>query len=129
MEGVHQPPSTNASTPDLVREAVEDARHLIRLEIALARDELTHQIASAKTAAISLGAAAGAFVSSLTMFMVAIAAAFSVISSAALVLGAILLAASSWLGFAGFKALPKEPLGQTRRRLEADLQQLKERVA
>jgi len=129
LEGVHQPPSTNVSTPDLVHEAVEDARHLIRLEIALARDELTHQIASAKTAAISLGAAAGALVSSLTMFMVAIAAAFTAISLAALVLGAFLLAASSWLGFAGFKALPREPLAQTRRRLETDLQELKERVA
>src|SRR5260370_29587369 len=121
---MHQTPSTNASTPDLVREAVEDARHLIRLEIALARDELTHQIASTKTASISLGAAAGALVSPLTMFMVAIAAAFSVISLAALVLGAVLLAASSWLGFAGFKTLPNAPLGPTRRRPEAGHQQL-----
>jgi hypothetical protein len=120
---------TQEPTAVLIREALDETRDLVRLEIALAREELKAEMAHAKLGGVSLGSAAAAAVSSFTMFMVAIALAFHRSWLAALIIGGILLFMSVAMGFAGWVSLPKKPLAETRERIESDLKQLKERVA
>jgi hypothetical protein len=116
-------------TGQLVREALDEMQQLVRLEVALARDEVTTELARAKTAGIVLGAAAALGICGLALLLVAIAAAFSTLWLAALALGGTLLFASVALGYGAWKAMPPRPLGQTKERLQSDLKQLRERVA
>jgi hypothetical protein len=116
-------------TAELIREALDETRDLVRLEVALAREELKAEIAHAKLAGISLGSAAAAAVAAFTMFLVAIALAFRWSWLAALIIAGILLFLSGAMGFAGWISLPKRPMTQTRDRIESDLRQLRERVA
>jgi hypothetical protein len=128
---VESPDARDAEEPtaELIREALDETRDLVRLEIALAREELKAEIAHAKLAGVALGSASAAAISAITMFMVAIALAFGRSWLAALIIGGILLCMSAAMGFAGWVALPKKPLVETRERIESDLRQLKERVA
>jgi hypothetical protein len=126
---VEQDRDRNEPTAQLVRDAIDETRQLARLEIAIARQEITAGIARAKVGAITLGAACAAGLSALAMFFVAIAAAFSRLWLAALILGGILAALAALLGLAGWKAMPKKPLSGTRERLETDIKDLRERIA
>lgn len=112
----------------LVREAIEDARTLLRAEIDLARDELRRDLDRARNAGVMLGAAAVAAMVGLTMLFVALALAIHVGWLPALAIGVVLLAGAGATGYAGYKALPTKPLDETRKRLETDVQMLKERV-
>jgi hypothetical protein len=116
-------------TAELVREALDDTRELVRLEVALAREELRGELTRAKAAALALGTAGVLGVSAFTMFVVAAAVAFSLSWLAALILGVVLLVTAVAIGFAGYKAMPRKPLGATKDRIQSDLKQLKERIA
>lgn len=117
------------STAELVREALEETRALVRLELALAREELRSELSRAKVGAVTLGAAAAAGVCALSLLLVSIAAAFAVEWLAALVLGGIMLALSAALAVGGWKSVPKQALPETRERIESDLKQIEERTA
>lgn len=119
-----EPPVT-----DLIREVLADSRELVRIEVALARDELTHEIAAAKTSAVAFACAAAVAVGAFTMFVVALVLALKGGWAGALAAGGILLVAAIGLGLGGWSALPKKPLEQTKGRLQADVKQLKERMA
>jgi hypothetical protein len=116
-------------TVQLVREALDETRELVRLEVALAREELKGELTRAKAGAIALGTAGGLGVSAFTMFVVAVAVAFALSWLAALVLGALLLMTAGAIGYAGYKAMPRKPLGETKGRIRSDLDKLKERIA
>jgi hypothetical protein len=119
-----EPPVT-----DLIREVLGDTRELVRIEVALARDDVRHEVAAAKTSAIALGSAAVASIAAFTLFMVAIVLALKVGWVGAVVVGGILLAVAISLGFVGWSALPTKPLAQTKGRLQANVERLKERMA
>jgi hypothetical protein len=114
---------------ELVRDAIEDVRELVRLEVALAVRETRQSVARAKTAGIALGAAAALGLSALALMFVAVAAAFAPLWLAALVVAAILLAVAGVLALAGARALPRKPLEETRGRIRSDVEQLRERIA
>jgi hypothetical protein len=116
-------------TAALVREALDETRDLVRLEVELAREELKAELSRAKTSGVALGAAGALSIAGFAMFMVAIATAFSRTWLAALLIGAILTLLAGAAGLGGWKALPRKPLGETKERLESDLKQLKERIA
>ncbi len=116
-------------TAQLIREAVDETRQLVRLEVALAREELKAELTKARAGAIAVGAAGAAALCALTLFLVTIALAFGSPWLAALIIGAIVLTLAAAIGLGGWKMLPKRPLGETRERLESDLKQLKERIA
>jgi hypothetical protein len=122
-------PEPNEPTVQLIRDALDEGRELVRLEIALAREEVTTELRQARASAMVCGGAAVVAIASITMFMVSIALAFSAPWLAALVIGAILLCIAGALGFAAYKARPAKPMAQTKARIEADLAQLKERSA
>ena len=123
-----QPTDEHEPTRQLVREALDQTRDLVRLEVLLARNEVENELSRAKAGAIALSSAAVAALASFTLFMVAIALAFSIKWLAALIIGIILLFVAGLVGFAGRKLLPTKPLGETSKRIGADLNQLKERV-
>jgi Putative Actinobacterial Holin-X, holin superfamily III len=119
-----EPPVT-----DLIREVLGDTRELVRIEVALARDELGHEVASARTGAIALACATAVAVAAFTMFMVAIVLALRAGWVGALVVAGTMLAAALGLGLLGWSALPTKPLEQTKGRLQANVERLKERMA
>jgi len=128
-ENVVPAPEAEEPTGELIREALEETRDLVRLEVALAREELKAELTHAKVGGFALASAAGAGISAFTMFMVTIALAFRWSWLAALIIGGILLCLAGALALGGWKSVPKEPLVETRERVESDLKQLKERIA
>ena len=122
------PGSAPEPTTDLIREALGEVREVVRLEVALARNELTTELAEAKTAAIALGAGAAAALLALTMLLVAIALALPVPWIGAVATCAVLLALAAGLGAVGRKRLPKKPLERTKNRVETDIAEAKERL-
>jgi hypothetical protein len=116
-----------ASTADLVREAMDEAKELVRLEVALAKEEVKEELAQVEHAAISL--AAGASVIALCMLAVALVLALGGTALAALGVAGGFLAIAGVAGYLGYGMLPKHPLEKTRHRLENDVNQLKEHIA
>jgi uncharacterized membrane protein YqjE len=116
-------------TTDLVRDAMDAATKLVRIEVALAQREFDKQIAAAKKAAVPLGLAAAAAIVAVAVLLVGVALALPVPWLAAMLIGAGLLIAATVLGVAGWRILPKRPLEETRDRVGTDVEQLKERVA
>ena len=124
MAEPYEPPVT-----ELLREVLGDTGELVRIEVALARDELRSEVRAARTTAIAAGAAAALAVAAFTMFMVAVVLASKAGWVGAVIVGAILLAAALSLGLLGWKAMPSSPLGQTKGRIQANVERLKERMA
>jgi hypothetical protein len=124
MAEPYEPPVT-----ELLREVLGDTGELVRIEVALARDELRSEVRAARTTAIAAGAAAALAVAAFTMFMVAVVLASKAGWLGAVIVGAILLAAALSLGLLGWKAMPSSPLGQTKGRIQANVERLKERMA
>ncbi len=118
-----------ASTADLVREAMDEAKELVRLEVALAKEEVKEELKEVEHAAISFGVAAGASVIVLCLLAVAIVLAFGGTVLAALLVAAAFLVVAGIAGYLGYGLLPKKPMEKTRHRLENDVNQLKEHIA
>jgi len=111
----------------LVRDGVAQARELFRLEVALARNEMRSELARAKAGVIALVLATGAAVASCTLFLVAVALAFSGQVLATL-FGLVLLLVAGGLGLLGYKRLPTKPMAETTVRISADVREIKERI-
>lgn len=122
-------PKPEMSTAQLVKEAIDESRQLVKLEVELAKDELRQELKDAKRSAIMFGVAAVAALLAAAMMFVALALAIFPGPVPALIIGIVLIAAAAVLGFVGFKKVPKKPLERTRRRLETDAQVIKEGMA
>jgi Putative Actinobacterial Holin-X, holin superfamily III len=120
--------SDDVPTTTLIKEAVDDAKRLIQLEVALARNEVKREIKLARGAAVAFGVSAVVAVVGAAMFFVAIALAFSSGPVPALIIGAILLFLAGCAALVGMGLLPKQPLGETRQRLESDVRIAKEHL-
>jgi uncharacterized membrane protein YqjE len=118
-----------ASTAELVKEAMDEAKELVRLEVALAKEEVKEELKEVEHAAISFGVAAGASVIVLCLLAVAIVLAFGGTVLAALLVAAAFLVIAGIAGYLGYGMLPKKPMEKTRHRLEHDVNQLKEHIA
>jgi hypothetical protein len=116
------------SMAELVGRTLEDAKQLARAELELAKQDLRAEVKSATRAAIDFAvafASAWLVIASLVL-MVCLAT-----GSALLALGfAILfLVAGATFAMLGWKTLPKKPLDPTRKRVESDMDKLKEHLA
>ena len=133
MSNVHPPPERlaleEASTADLVREALDEAKELVRIEIEIAKNEVEKEIAQAKKAAVGFGVALAAGVLVLCLLAVALVLALGGTALAALGVAGGLLVIGGIAAFAGYSVLPKKPLETTRNRLKSDVTQLKEHIA
>lgn len=119
----------DASVTELVRAAVDDARELVRLEVALARDEIKTELQATERAAIALALALAAAVVALTMFTMALVLALHAAAWVVAVAGAGFLVMGAIAAYAGYEALPKNPLEKTRARLQSDVREIKENLA
>jgi hypothetical protein len=117
-------PDKDASTVDLVKDALDEVRELIKLEVALAKNEIESELTRVRNAAIAMAVAAFALNLAFTMVLVALAFAtgsgeiFAFIAAACLFVGAIVGVA------VGMKKMPLTFLGRTRKRLGEDLKQM-----
>src|SRR5262249_5954302 len=119
----------NASTTEIVREAFDEAKNLVRLEVELAKTEVQKEILQAKKAAIGFGIAAGASLLVVSMLLVALLFALGASAWAALPVAGALCVIGGIAALAGYSVLPKKPLEHTRHRLESDVEQLKEHIS
>ena len=114
---------------DLAGDAVRAMQELVKLEIALARDELRADLDRMKRAGVELAVAACSAIIAVTLLLVAIAA--GVVAPTwlvALVIGGGLLVVAAVLAGLGWRALPHHPGEETKRRLETDVERVKESV-
>ncbi len=118
-----------ASTADLVREAMDEAKELVRLEVELAKEEVKEELVQAKHAAISFGIALGASVIVLCLLAMALVLALGGTAVVALCVAAGFMVIGGIAAWVGYGMVPKSPLGKTRHRLENDVNQLKEHIA
>ena len=134
MAAVAPPPERSlasleeASTSDLVREAMHGARELVRLEVELAKEEVKDELKQIQRAAITFGIAAGASLVTLCLLAVALVLALGGTALVALLAAAGFLAVAGVAGIVGRGMLPKAPLEKTRNRLQDDMDQLKEHI-
>jgi len=119
----------DSSTADLVREAMDEAKELVRLEVELAKEEVKEEIAHVQRAAIGFGIAAASGIVVLSLLSVALVLALGGTAVAALIVAAVFLALGGLAAFLGYRMLPKSPLEKTRHRLQNDVNQLKEHIA
>ena len=129
---VYQPtidPRPDAPTSQLLREAVDETKELVKLEVELAKTEVREEIAQAKTAAIAAGASVALAILGVAMLLVALALAIFPGPWPAFVIGLVLLAVAAGSALAGYKLVPKKPMDRTKNRVEADVKILKERIA
>jgi hypothetical protein len=122
------PGGTPEPTTDLVREALVEARELVRLEVALAREDVTSKLAAAKRSCIAFGVAAAAALMALTLFAVAIVLAVPVPWAGALVVGGALVILAAALSALGWGLRPKQVFDKTKGRLESGFEEAKERL-
>ncbi len=122
-------PLEEASTADLVREALDEAKELVRLEVAIAKDEVKKEMKQAKAAAIAFGVALAAALVMLSLLAVAIVLAAGGTVVAALIVAAAFLVVAGAGAAAGYAAVPKKPLDHTLSNVKRDVTQLKEHIA
>jgi hypothetical protein len=102
-------------TGELVREAAGLAEELIRLEAALAKDELTKDVSALKTTAIALAVGLPAFGAGVALVLVAAIWVGGPI--AALFLGLTLMMAAVSAAVIAYVFIPNDPFAATLRRL------------
>lgn len=117
------------STVDLVKEAVGEARVLLRTEFALAKEEIRREMTGVRISAISFSVTAVLAFLGVSMLLIAWALAFFPNPIPSLIAGGVLLAGAAIAGLVGYRSVPKRPLEDTRARLETDVQIMKERLA
>lgn len=119
----------DASTAELLREALDEAKELARIEVELARADVKKEIVRSKHAAIGFGAALVAGLMVLCLLGYALVMALGGTALVALVVAGCFLALAGIAAFIGYSLLPKKPLEATRSRLQLDVNQLKEHIA
>jgi hypothetical protein len=117
-------PLEDASTTDLVKEVFDDARQLVKLELALARRELQGELAQARTAAIALAVAVLASNVGIAMLLIAIALATAAPVAVSAIIGVFLLVGAAIAARVARSALPKTLLPGTVRRIADDVRGL-----
>ncbi|WP_437674733.1 phage holin family protein [Sorangium sp. So ce131] len=122
-------PRPESSTADLVKEAIAEAKELMQVEVALARDEISEEIAWAKRSGIALGVAVAAALIGLALVLVALALSISPSPIPALLLGLGFVVLAVVVGLVGYTRAPKRPLERTQERVAADVRVLREHVA
>ena len=121
-------PPDELSAGELGKRAIDDTKELVRLEVALAREDFRAELGRIKSAGILLGIAAALGIVALAMFDVAVIIALGNDVRAALIVAFMVVAEVLVLGFIGYRKLPKAPLQRTRERLTSDIRDLKEHV-
>jgi uncharacterized membrane protein YqjE len=122
-------PLEQASTVDLVKEALDEAKELVRLEVEIAKSEVKQEVAQTKKAAIGFGIALAFALVVLSLLAVAIVLAVGGTALAALAVAGVFLVLGGIAGYLGYTMIPKKPMDKTLNRVKRDVNQLKEHIA
>ncbi|MDQ2643119.1 MAG: phage holin family protein [Myxococcota bacterium] len=117
---------SSTPTPELVRQAVEEARDLLQLEIRLAREEAREDFARYRRLGYEIGTALVALNAAVSTLILAAVLAAGAAPTLALAIGGALLLVSVALAFHVYHALPGFPLQRTLSRWKTEVQELKE---
>jgi membrane protein len=120
----HAPSPAALSTPSLLGEAVSETRELVRLELALARQELSEELVQIRRAATWGAAALVLGLVFLATLALALVLALGGTALVALGVAGALLAIAGGLGVVCWRALPKALLRRSRARLQEDFLRL-----
>lgn len=123
------PPNETATTPELVKQVLADARELMTLEMRLAVNEAREEILRVKHAAVAGMVSVVLVLLSAGAFLVALILALGGAPVHAIVVGAVLLMLACGGAAYAYFVVPKSPLAKTRERLRDSTNQLKEHVA
>jgi hypothetical protein len=115
-------------TTGLIRDALVEARELVQIEVALAREDVTGKLAGLKTASLVLLASTVAFTTALSLLLAAVALAMPVPWLAATIIGAVVLVAAVVLAFVGVRSMPSKFLETTTDRVGSHIETIKERL-
>lgn len=110
------------STAVLLKQALSEARLLVRAEVLHAKREMKEEVKAARTCGILLGSAGVLALSCLSVLFVALGMSFAM-TTGVWVVGALLLIATATLGYLGVKKLPRQALPHTQERLLSDFHQ------
>jgi hypothetical protein len=113
------------STAELLKEAVDEARELVRIEIALAKNDVASEWRRARSAAIALAIAACASGLGLAVAICAVALATRAPAAVAAIAALVLFATSGIAVAVAYGKRPTNVLGRTRERLESDVRELR----
>lgn len=119
----------DAPLAELLREALGDARELVKLEVELATDEVKKHARGALRAAVAFGVALAAAVVALALFAVALVLALGGTAAIAAAVGGGFVVVAGAAGAFGYGAIPKRPMEATRSRVRSDMDLIKENLA
>jgi len=122
-------PLEEASTADLVKRALDEAKELVRIEVEIAKDEVKGEVKQATHAAIGFGVALAASLVFLSLLGVAIVLALGGTAIAALIVASVFLVLGGIAAYIGWTMIPKKPFGRTLGNVKRDMNQLKEHIA
>ena len=122
------PPLDDAPAGLLVREIFDDARELVRIEVALAKSETRAELAQLRSAAIIAAIAGCAGCMALTLALVAVAVATATPITAALLLAAGSALVALVAGVMAWRRIPTKILGTTRTSVARDVLSLEGRA-
>lgn len=113
---------------ELMRQVLDEAKTLVRLETRLARDELSADLVQLKHAAILGAAAAVLALLSLGTIVMAVVLAFGGAALVALLVALVLLLGAAVAAGLAYQRVPRPPLARTRERLASDVKQLERHI-
>jgi hypothetical protein len=116
------------STTELVREALEETKELVRIEMKLAREEVRDDVLQLKAAAILIGVASVLGILALASLLVALVLGLGGGVVEALLVAAALALICGILVAVAYRSIPKVPLERTRSRLKTNVNQFKEHI-
>jgi hypothetical protein len=122
-------PRSEQDAATLVREALDEGKALVLLELELAKSEAENELGRAKASGIALATALALGGAGIAMLLVGLVLALGGNGVIAAIAGGVVLVAAGGAAFFGVQQIPTNPFARTRARLKTDLQLLKERLA
>jgi hypothetical protein len=121
--------TASAPTHELVRETLEHTRELVRIEFALARDELKDDLTKAKRGGVWAGVGVVFASGMLAALVLALVLALGGTAPIALAVASGLAVIAAVAASVALRILPRAPLRRTRARIESEVNEIKEHVA
>lgn len=115
-------------TSTILRQTIDETKELVRLELALAREELQGDLRRLKVAAILAAVAIVLALSTLATLILALVLALGGTALSAVAVAVVLAVVCAALALGAYKNVPRVPLERTRARLASEVRQLEEHV-
>lgn len=115
-------------TSTLLRQTLDETKELVRLELALAREELQSDLRRLKVAALLGGVAIVLALLTLATLILALVLAVGGTALSAVAVSVVLAVICAVMALAAYKNIPRVPLERTRARLASEVRQFEEHV-